>query len=341
MMKVRVIEESDGLRGLAKEWRRLWEAQPRREVFTSHAWAQIFVDVYGAGKGLCCLVVEDDGVRGILPLVRDAKDCLRFIGDPRSDYSDVLCLPADAKAVVAALVEHLRGEKRVMLSAVPEHSLLFGALKETRHPFTIAVEEPCPAIEFDAEGKVARELLKKESLRRHEKKVAKLGAITLQKTTTREEAMEFLPLFFEQHVARWKTTGTPSLFEKAEHRRFYEQLVADDELWPVVDFRLVRAGERIVAAHFGFFHDARFVWYKPSFDAELSSMGPGEVLLKYLIAAAVAEGAREFDFTRGSEGFKQRFATVTRSNYFVQRRTLMQRMRSAAGRVRSKILKRG
>ena len=38
-------------------------------------------------------------VSGLLPLMRDEKGWLRFIGDPRSDYSDVLCAPEEAAAV--------------------------------------------------------------------------------------------------------------------------------------------------------------------------------------------------------------------------------------------------
>ncbi len=337
-MRVRIITAAQDLDGLATDWDRLWQMQPRKEIFTQLAWAKVFLEVYGTGQGLYCLVAEENTVRGILPLLRDSKGCLRFIGDPRSDYSDMLCIPQDASEVAAAFLDSLQKEKCIALSALPEHSLLFNALKHIKHPLTISVEEPCPAIEFDADGKVARELLKKDSLRRHEKKVAKLGLISMRKAATQAEAVGFLPDLFSQHIGRWKTTSTPSLFENLDHRHFYERLINNEELWPMVDFRLVYAGDRVVATHYGFFHDRRFIWYKPSFDAELSAIGPGEVLLKLLIAAAVEEGALEFDFTRGGEGFKQRFATVTKNNYLISRRSLVQRMRSAAGSLRSTIL---
>lgn len=338
MISLRVISDRAGLNALEPDWQRLWALQPRPEVFMHIAWARAFVEVYGPGRGLHIIVAEKAGqICGVVPLFRDAKNALRFIGDPRSDYSDVLCAPADAHAVVVALTNHLKKQPGLSLSAVPEHAMLWKELHQSKHPFTIEPEEPCPAILFDAEGQVAKDLLKKESLRRHEKKVAKLGAITMQHAATRAEAHAMLPVLFEQHVARWRSTKTPSMFEKAEHRRFYERMIDDDILWPYVDFRVVRAGDRAVAAHFGFFHDRRFIWYKPSFDAELSAMGPGEVLLKYLIAAAVEEGAVEFDFTRGNEGFKQRFATVIRQNYRIHRPTLIQRARAVASRVRSSI----
>ncbi len=342
MMRARVITDAAGLAALAPDWNRLWLLQPRAEVFTHHAWARTFVEAYGCGQGLQCIVVEAEGVVcGVLPLFADAKHALRFIGDPRSDYSDVLCAPDDVDAVVKHALGAVDDLHRLRLHAVPEHALMLRALRTgVKHKLTIREEEPCPAIVFDGAGEVARAVLKKESLRRHEKKLGKLGAIALTRITTQAEALRMLPAFFEQHVRRWSTTTSRSLFEQPENRRFYERLVEDQDMWPMVDFRVLYAGEKMVAAHFGFLHAGRFIWYKPTFDAELSAMGPGEVLLKQLIAAAVAEGAHEFDFTRGNEGFKQRFATVTRQNYEVCCPTLMQRARRMAGRVRDAIKQR-
>ncbi len=340
-MKPRIVSDAAGLAGLHEDWLRLWDAQPRREVFTHPAWAELYVKSCGCGRGLHCLAAEEKNtVRAILPLFRDATGCLRFIGDPRSDYSDMLCEPADAEKAAEAFLTALKSERQACLSAVPEHGLLLKALKNRGgHPFTIELEEPCPAIVFDAEGEIAKSLLKKESLRRHEKKVAKLGPVRLVRITDRGEAMRRLPEFFDQHRARWSRTSTPSLFEAAENRAFYTGIVTDDELWPMTDFRMLLAGDRMAAAHFGFFHHRRFIWYKPSFDPELSSLGPGEVLLKHLIEAAASEGAAEFDFTRGGEAFKQRFATVIRGNFVIRRRTLAQRLRAAASRAKSRLLK--
>lgn len=340
-MKVRIISDAAGLAGLHEDWLRLWDSHLRREVFTHPAWAEVFVKSCGCGRGLHCLVAEEkNAVIAILPLFRDVKGCLRFVGDPRSDYSDMLCDPVHAEQAAEVFLAAMKSERQVCLSAVPEHGLLLQALnRRGGHRFMIEVEEPCPAIVFDAAGEIAKSLLKKESLRRHEKKVAKLGPVRMVRITDRDEAMKRLPDFFDQHRARWRTTGTPSLFESAENRAFYDGIVADDELWPMTDFRLLFAGERLAAAHFGFFHHRRFIWYKPSFDPELSSLGPGEVLLKHLIEAAACEGAVEFDFTRGGEAFKQRFATVIRSNFVIRRRTLAQRLRAAASRAKSRLLK--
>lgn len=343
MMRVRTLTNCQEIEDVEEGWLRLWLQAPRPEVFMHHAWVRQILKVYGVQKGLHCMVVEDaDGVlRGVLPLIRDFSGKLRFIGDPRSDYSDVLCAPDDGPSVVRLIIEALGSPRVLRLHAVPENSSLMAALRKTdwRHRLTLDFEEACPAIEFDEDGLVVQTLLKKDSLRRHEKKVAKLGTLSLRKLETQNDALAALPVLFDQHVARWRKTASPSLFENEDHRQFYEQLVRDEVMWTMVDFRLLLAGDRVVATHFGFFAMKRFLWYKPTFDPEIAELGPGEVLLKHLIGAAAAEGASEFDFTRGNEGFKQRFANVTRSNFLIHSPGPIERLRSIARSVRDRIKK--
>lgn len=332
-MRLRLIQDLQALRDLKGEWLRLWAMAPRPEIFSHPSWALLFLETYGAGRGIHGIVAEDrDGtVRGLLPMFKDVYGLLRFIGDPRSDYSDALCAPQDAAQIIPLLLSAISDPSALRLHALPEHSLLLrGLSNHGRSVWTVEREEPCPAILFDPLGHVSRDLLKKDSLRRHEKKVSQLGPIRLEKLWTPTAAFEALPILFDQHVARWRVTKTPSLFEQSEHRKFYLNLIADSDLWPFVDFRLLYAGDRVVAAHFGFMTQHRFLWYKPTFDPNLAPLGPGEVLLKHLIEATVAEQAIEFDFTRGNEAFKLRFANAMRWNYFVYRPNLVHRIRSIA-----------
>jgi CelD/BcsL family acetyltransferase involved in cellulose biosynthesis len=335
-MQLRIISDAVGLLSLGADWQRLWALQPRPEAFTHHAWARLFVQCYSHGGDLHCAVATDGGVvRGILPLMRDPKGILRFIGDPRADYSDMLCAPADAVEVAQCLLQGVEQSGKLQLESLPEHSLLLSALRGSlRSRLKTAPLEPCPAIVFDSAGEVLRALLKKESLRRHEKKVAKLGPVSLTKLALQSEALAALPLYVEMHRRRWAGTSTPSLFDRPEHVEFHRLLIADEEMWPMVDFRLLYAGDVLVAAHFGFMLRGRFIWYRPAYDPAHAALGPGEVLMKFLIAASVADGCGEFDFTRGNEGFKQRFATVIRRNSMAHCPTVMQRVRAVAAQGR-------
>ncbi|HEU4419425.1 MAG TPA: GNAT family N-acetyltransferase, partial [Planctomycetota bacterium] len=79
-------------------------------------------------------------------------------------------------------------------------------------------------------------------------------------------------------------------------------------------FVQLRCGDTTVAYHFGFRRDVRFTWYKPTIHVDYWDEGPGEVLLKRLMEEARDTGVVEFDFTRGDEAFKRRFANHDRPN---------------------------
>jgi hypothetical protein len=57
-----------------------------------------------------------------------------------------------------------------------------------------------------------------------------------------------------------------------------------------------------------------FIWYKPTFNTAFRRYSPGEILLGSLIEYARAEGCTFFDFARGDEAFKRRFASSTEHN---------------------------
>jgi hypothetical protein len=104
------------------------------------------------------------------------------------------------------------------------------------------------------------------------------------------------------------------MFLDTTWQSFYHRLVKDERFSEFGTFHVLMAGTRPVAYHVGLHGAGTFIWYKPTFDLNLQSEGPGEVLLKTLVEHAHAGGFRYFDFSRGNEAFKQRFATTHRLN---------------------------
>src|SRR5205814_9988000 len=58
--------------------------------------------------------------------------------------------------------------------------------------------------------------------------------------------------------------------------------------------------------------DLRFIFYKPAFAVDLWRYSPGDVLLLHLFEYVRGRDVVEFDFTRGDEVFKSRFANASR-----------------------------
>ena len=58
--------------------------------------------------------------------------------------------------------------------------------------------------------------------------------------------------------------------------------------------------------------EGRLYSWLPAHDPRHASLGPGRILLKWLMAESRARGHREFDFLIGGEEYKWQFATHAR-----------------------------
>ena len=70
----------------------------------------------------------------------------------------------------------------------------------------------------------------------------------------------------------------------------------------------LRAGEHVVALHFGLLGPDRLVWWFPAYDAAFGSYSPGLILLLDLVAEAAARGLTLVDLGRGEHHYKLRVA---------------------------------
>jgi CelD/BcsL family acetyltransferase involved in cellulose biosynthesis len=314
-LSAEVVTSPQAMLALEPDWTRLWAAQPRREVFTGFAWSRASLEAAGPSRTPHLVVVRrGEGVVGILPLASDGRE-LRFLGTEHADYNDLLVVDdASAAVVERALRAALgAGAGRCVLDNLPEWSTLCRSLDQLpaglRARIGVVPGPPCPALRLDQDREaVLGALLGKQSLKRHEKKLARLGRLELRHLTDRDAIRERLPDFFDQHVARRAMAGEPSLFLEPAARDFYHRLVERFDPAHELRFAVLTVDDRAVAYHLGFELGGRFTWYKPTFDVDLWDYGTGEVLLKRLLEYAREHPIVEFDFTRGAESFKDRFS---------------------------------
>jgi CelD/BcsL family acetyltransferase involved in cellulose biosynthesis len=315
-LRAEVIVDAAGLTALQPEWQQLWRAQARREIFCSPGWCVAAWQSRRPQPQLHLVAVRrGDRLAGLLALVREAGS-LAFMGSPWADYNDMLVDDADPAAVVAVGLACAFGPGtpgRGRLAEIPEWSHLArhcGALP-ARLRQRIATERgaDCPALRLgDDREALLDEMASKKSLKRHEKKLERIGKVTLRHLTDRAEAQGALADFFDQHICRRAVAGDRSLFLNPESRAFYATLIQHLDPAEELRFAVLAAGDRPVAYHFGFEVAGRFTWYKPSFDVDLLETGAGEVLIKRLLEYVKGRPVHEFDFTRGNESFKDRFS---------------------------------
>lgn len=300
----------------AEAWNDLLSRSSTNSVFLTREWQEAWWETFERGRLAVVSVHDDDVLVALAPLFLDGGMAFP-VGAGGSDQLDLLGdlrRRGVARALLQAVFELDPGLLGMRLYHVPQASTTPEVLAAEGDALDLVAveEESLPAPQLDLiDSTVADAVVRKKSLVRHENGLRRDGHVEVVHLSSPEEIADELDALFEQHVARWRDTPHPSLFEDPSQRTFYRRLVA--RVGPTGRLRLtsVLLDGRAVAMHFGTFHGGTFLWYKPAFDIELARRSPGEVLLRQLLLRAVEEGATTFDFGIGDEAFKQRFATAT------------------------------
>ncbi|MGH9362137.1 MAG: GNAT family N-acetyltransferase, partial [Thermoanaerobaculia bacterium] len=317
-----LVSDFDRLEALSGDWRRLWAADPAREIFGSYPWVRAAWRALGRRRSLCTPVVrEGERVVAILPMAREGAR-LEFITAPSADYNDLVAEPSAEPAALALALEALGGVpgwRHCRFEKVSQRANLLrlwrGLDAGLRRRSHLAIQTPCPSIVLEPRREeVLADLLSRQSLKRHEKGLQKLGELRFRHLEDRSLIREHLPRLFEQHRLRRVLGGGPSRFEDPSFCALYERLAEELDPGAELRFSLLELNGKPLAYHFGFELDGKLLWYKPTFDVDWWEQSPGEVLLRHLILYVRDHGLRELDFTCGDEPFKRRFANVIREN---------------------------
>ena len=285
-----------------RDWDVLLDHCPSSTVLQRRQWIGSWWRTFrGAGRRLH-IVAAYEGPRlvGLAPLFAQPR---RVRDRGHADYQTFPAWggsPEVVDALVDAVRERFREGASAVLSEIPQGSPLALRLeRETAGPgptsLRLTSTTPCPRLRLrdNPEGMTA--ILRKQSIRRDLKKLAGVGPIAVQHHTKPADMRPLLTRLFRQHIERWAGTPSPSLFLDDRNRALYASLVEE-------------------VGHLGLRSRDEFIWYTPSFDPEFARSSPGEVLLKSLIEYAQAEGCTAFDFARGDERFKSRFASSVQYN---------------------------
>jgi CelD/BcsL family acetyltransferase involved in cellulose biosynthesis len=327
---------------LAQEWDELHQRCLDNHPYSNSAWLLSYIEQFGSDEKREIVIATGRDQTGALQVAAAFEigfeahwgvhyRVLRFLGTENYlfDYAEIL---AEDKQSAAQLLQHVLRSKQfdvLEIRNVLEGSLTASALQaiaptdaEMSSPYT------APGIQFDSDGQVLGDLLKKKSLRRHRKYFERQGALLLRSVEDEAELSEALPKFFQQHIERWHSIGNPSQFLDATQSAFFSTLGRRLLNAKSLRFDILECDGNAIAYHFGFQHGDRFYWYKPSFDPLLAKHSPGEALLHALFEKYAAH-VSYFDFTIGNEAFKNRFAnSYPRILWWRLERPLLLRLRT-------------
>lgn len=301
-------------------WNGLVERADVPTAFGRYEWVDSWWKTHGPPRHIRIYCAHaGDRLVGLIPTVWPAgpTKIVHLAGEPHADYACVLTdktFPNVFPRLIDAICADVPNNGRLRLSELRSDSPYPEALSSVDNQqiahWVKAATTVCPRTRLDL--RTLSEILKKKSLRRHARGLSRLGAVQVNHHRAAEAILSRLDAFFDQHVLRWADTPFPSLFCDEENRKFYRQLAHQLSGTGVLVFSEVCLDGHSVASHLGFISEGDLIWYKPTFDPAYSRHSPGEVLIYELFKFAGELGLKGFDFTRGDEPFKYRFANEIR-----------------------------
>jgi CelD/BcsL family acetyltransferase involved in cellulose biosynthesis len=297
------------------QWREL--ARAHGNAFLLPEWFAAWQRVYGDEAGEPAVIGEtgsDGTLRGLMPLVRTGR-CLRFAGASLGDRFGPVARASDEERVGEAAARALDRRDYLVLDNVDRGAGWPGAIEaETggRMRRVAARSDVLPSIGLeglDWEGFLGgRSRNFRSQIRSKERRLSRDHELVSRRTERLGDLDRDMDAFFALHDARWTDRGGSSIgTERA--RRFHREFAASLlELGWLRLWFLELDGEA-VAAWYGWNVGGRYAYYLAGLEPRRQQLSVGFVLLAHTVREAIAEGAREYDLLRGSEAYKDRFAT--------------------------------
>ncbi|MCA1403184.1 GNAT family N-acetyltransferase [Ensifer sp. IC3342] len=158
---------------------------------------------------------------------------------------------------------------------------------------------------------------RRRKMRISERRLAAFGGYDYVVARETSEAHALLETFFQQKAARFEAHGLPDVFQDAETRAFFHQLV---ERGQTADGRLLELnaihlkgehGGRILAIAGLSRKGDHVICQFGSIDEEIAAdSSPGELLFYRIIERLCSEGVALFDFGIGDQPYKRSWCTI-------------------------------
>ena len=298
------------------EWDGLLSRSPSDSVFLTAAWLSAWASTVGRESSLFGVTLRHNGRLTAAAVFEVREGVLLLPGTGVSDYADILIDGSIPEAQRGQLFANLftrarrnvTGFRYFQLNRLRESSPLALALNQAEIPGyyptrTAAVGAP------QMDMAVVEDRLNKKRFKRRENRLKRAGEVACTVHTSSAAIEPELERFIDLHKRRWAETPTPSKFNDPDQQAFLETLTRTAGHTGRLRYTTLTLDGVLVAAHYGFFHDGTFTFYKPAYDPEYARITPGDVLLKRLLEQARDESAALFDFSIGEEPYKLGFST--------------------------------
>ena len=320
-VKTRVLDGFDDPSLGPERWEQLLCQGDTDIMYLTWPWQRSWWRTLGQGKLLLIAAERNGEVVALAPLFADSG-MIFFVGAGEADYLDFIGDLGDPEvldAILRTARECVTDFEGFRFYGVLDRSRTGTRLQESAARLGLECcnqgnNWPAPVLDIAGRPDVARMAVNKKGLRKLERYFRQQGSLEARQFRDGEEILPQLPEFFAQHTSRWGWTSYPSPvkgtnFLNPASRAFIERLTRTAAHTGWLRFTRLDWEGRPIAFEFGYCYRGTYFGGTSSFAIDLARRSPGQVLLRQLLLAAIAEGVSTYDFGIGDQPYKLRFAT--------------------------------
>ncbi len=311
LRRITTLEEFEAERA---EWEALERSDPHATVFMTWNWLRAYLPV--ARHRWTILALRESGrTVAYLPIAWNGSILDRELflgGNPVADYTGMLALPAHEEAALGAFADALMREGWDGLNLCdvsdPRIETLARRLVDRGAQLASTEESHCLscALPETWDEYVTKRISAKTRVNvvRVERRLAEaLPAFRISEPTP-EDIDAHVAAMIQVNHSRWGGNL------RNAHRR-YGRLFRNAFDTGVLRMVIYWDGERPIAGATAFVDPARsyFGLYMIGFDEEYAKLSPGKGIVGRAIRTAIESGFKRFDFMRGDEEYKARYAS--------------------------------
>lgn len=311
-----IVRDRSGLEDLCADWTDLFARHGApHQVFQTYAWSATWARIYlDAHTRLAIVIGRLDGrVVLIWPLVERRLAGLRILtglGEPTSQYSDMLVTPAVGQAGVAAALAFVRRQRvdAVALRRVRGDSALAPVLARSAR---IVERAAAPFVDFeglaDTAAFAARFSGKLRATRRRRRRLAEArGPLTVSVYRASPEAAAHVAtaFAFKRAWARGRGEIAPALFDP-RFERFFAAAALGGPMAPDLRACVVRSAGAVVAVELAAVCKGWHFGHVLAPDPASPIAGLGGLLAETTLTTSIEEGALGYDLLAPADSYKR------------------------------------
>lgn len=335
-MKIQRISREDDFCGLKDRWNELLSESGLGNIFLTWEWMYSWWRVFKRKRDeLFILCAADDSrITGIAPFFirKNFYKRINFLGSgiACSDHLSFIANENDLPIFIKEIYEYLSQNKKewdhlCLEGLCPDRWALYFlelqaqikklSLKKIKERIIFYLPLFSPVRVF--ENSLSRSLIK--NIRYSERKLSHEGAVEWREfdSLNHSDLSANFEILVSLHQKRWQSLecSNGGLFNNDLFLKFLRIITQEFYKNGWLSLNLLYLEGKPIAANCNFAFNKKNYFYLTGFDPSFSAYGPGRLCLWKSIKSAVNKGYQEFDFLRGTDGYKLRWTHKRRIEY--------------------------